>query len=302
MIYPFIYTRTKYHDYRVVTSDLLKGLSATVIKTGIDVARAMIDADNSQLESPSWVLFRKSSCTLWGMAIVNKSLGSKYMDKCNRPVRGFFGLIFDEKVDSLPYDTVFFKQLYNLYVAPIWESLQQDAQVNTALTNLNYNVGRVITPTARLCDEINTHGGRSRLFSANHDSTFLIEMVLSSSSDISIATNIHNRSQGIAFGRSRNSFNNIVMSEESALNEIIDVEIDTESDAQTEHDNTFETQSAKTVEGQLLEKASAGISPVRKYILYGCTVIIMLMLIAIGICVFKSKRAPAAKDNIESQQ
>ena len=113
MLYPLIYTRTKYHDYRIVTSTSLAGLPHSVVQICTEVARTMIDAENDQLKEPSWALVKKNGYTLWGIAILNDVIGDDNKDKYNRPVRGFFGFISDTSVCKLPYSISYFKEIYN---------------------------------------------------------------------------------------------------------------------------------------------------------------------------------------------
>ncbi len=223
MLYPFIYTRTKYHDYRVVTSKSIVGLPHYVVHIFTEIARTMIDAENNQLIKPSWALVKKNDYTLWGMAILNEVLGDKGKDKTNRPVRGFFGFISDNQINRLPYSISYFKEIYNAYVMPIWDSLEQTEQINCQLPPISGD--EFITKSLRLNNDINVELEICRVFPYGSDCTGLIEAVFASSEDCSIATNVHKKSRCIEFGNDKLSFMNVVMSSDSSIRDKDDIKV-----------------------------------------------------------------------------
>ena len=197
MMYPYIYTGTRYHDFRVVTSQMLHNLPHSVEQHFEDVARAMIKAENSQLGNPSWILVKKNGYILWGIAVLNRVLGNQCQDDDNRPVRGFFGFISDNLISCLPYDISYFKMLYDAYVTPIWDSLEQTQQVIKQMPPMTE--GDFIEKSPRLNNGINVDNSICRIYPSTSDSKSLIEAVLSSTEDCSIATNVHKKSQCIEF-------------------------------------------------------------------------------------------------------
>lgn len=223
MLHPFIYTGTRYHDFRLVTSKSLKTVSQSIVRTFKDIASTMIDAENVQLVEPSWVLVKKEGYLLWGIAVVNKVLGDVNQDKYNRPARGFFGLISDGDISRLPYSISYFAELYKTYVTPIWDSPIQTEQIECQVPTISG--ADFIVKSPRLDHEINVSTGKCRRFPSNSDCKALIEAVFASFDDCSIATNIHNRDQGIEFGNDKLSFMNIVMSSESLLKSTEDVTV-----------------------------------------------------------------------------
>lgn len=223
MIYPFIYTGTRYIDFRIVTSQLLTNIPGSVIRLFNEVACAMINADNSQLETPSWVLVKKSGYILWGIATLNRVLGEKCLDDDKRPVRGFFGFISDNQITSLPYGISYFKDLYEIYVVPIWDSYGQTEQVSAkmpAISGLDF-----IEKSSRLNNEINVEDSICRIFPSAVESKLLIEAVFTASCDCSIATNIHKKKQCVEFSKDKISFANVVMSSDSNLKDIEDIKV-----------------------------------------------------------------------------
>lgn len=223
MIYPFIYTRTKYHDYRVVSSKSLGGLHRSFVHLATEIARTLIDVENKKLDDPSWTLVKKDGYILWGMAVVNKALGNLSQDKEKRPVRGFFGFISDNQISRLPYGVSYFKELYEKYVIPIWDSYEQTEQVMAnmpAISGLDF-----IEKSSRLNNEINVEDSICRIFPSAVESKLLIEDVFAASCDCSIATNIHGKKQVVEFGKDRISFANAVISSDSSLKGSEDIKV-----------------------------------------------------------------------------
>lgn len=220
MLYPFIYTRTKFHDYRVVTSKSLRGVPNTIVHFATEIARTLIDAENEQLTDPTWTLVKKDGYILWGLATVNKTLGDQSQDKYRRPARGFFGFITDGTISKLPFSVSFFKELYAKYVLPIWESYDQTEQVAEsmpAISGFDF-----IEKSSKLKNEINVDKGICRIFPNTSESKSLIEAVFTSVEDCSITTNVHSKKQCVEFGKDKISFTNAVMSSDSKVNRTLD--------------------------------------------------------------------------------
>lgn len=223
MLYPFIYTRTKYHDYRIVTSESLVGLPYSVVNIFEEIAHVMIDAENDQLVDPSWALVKEEGYTLWGISILNKVLGEKNYDKVKRPVRGFFGIISDTQISRLPYSISYFKEIYNTYVMPIWDSYNQTEEILSHIHEVSCD--EFITKSSFLNSDINVELGMCRMFPYGSDCKGLIEGVFASFEDCSIATNIHKKSQCIEFGKDKLSFMNVVGASDSGIRDKQDIEV-----------------------------------------------------------------------------
>lgn len=221
MLYPFIYTRSLYHDFRVVTSKSLTGVPGTIVHLATDVARTLIDAENNQLEEPTWVLVKKDGFLLWGMSALNKVLGEPNQDKEKRPTRGFFGFITDSNIAKLPYSISYFKRLYETYVVPIWDSYEQLYQIIGNAPEISGS--DFIEKSSRLNDKINTDDCICRIFPSSSEFKPLIEAVFSYNGDCSIATNVHRKRQCVKFGKEDISFTNAVMSSDSGLKALEDV-------------------------------------------------------------------------------
>lgn len=319
MLYPFIYTRTKFHDYRVVTSKSLSGVPHTFMHVATEVARTLIDAENDQLTDPSWTLVRKDGFILWGMATVNKVLGGQSQDKYNRPVRGFFGFICDSHINRLPYESTFFRELYEKYVLPIWDSYEQTEQVIANMPNItgfDY-----IANSTRLKNEINVDKGICRIFPSSSESKSLIEAVFTSVEDCSIATNVHSKKQCVEFGKDKISFTNAVMSSDSKVNKVSDEKVfvpikddDIITDSGNENEVVIQKDPACSICGSPVnanENVCEGCNNKQqnkkyiKYGLYGFIALICLMLMFNGSSIWKkvlSSKHPQEKVQIEEDR
>lgn len=319
MLYPFIYTRTKLHDYRVVTSKSLSGLPHTFVHFATEIARSLIDAGNEQLTDPTWTLVRKDGFILWGMATVNKVLGGQSQDKYNRPVRGFFGFICDSHMNKLPYEMTFFRELYEKYVLPIWDSYEQTEQVMGNMPNITGF--DFIEKSSRLKNEINVDNGICRIFPSTSESKLLIEAVFSSVEDCSIATNVHSKKQCIEFGKDKISFTNAVMSFDSKVNKTSDVKVFVPkkaygiiTDSGTENEVVIQKDPACSICGSPVnanENVCEGCKNKQqnkkyiKYGLYGFMALICLLLMLNGSSIWEKilpSKQPQEKVQIEDER
>ena len=212
-----------YYDFRVVTSKSLTGVPRTIVHLATDIARTLIDAENNQLEEPTWVLVKKDGFLLWGMSALNKVLGEPNQDKEKRPTRGFFGFITDSNIAKLPYSISYFKRLYETYVVPIWDSYEQLYQIIGNAPEISGS--DFIEKSSRLNDEINTDDCICRIFPSSSECKSLIEAVFSYNGDCSIATNVHRKRQCVEFGKDNISFTNAVMSSDSGQKALEDVTV-----------------------------------------------------------------------------
>jgi len=183
----------------------------------------MIDAENSQLGEPSWALVKKNGYILWGLSILNYVLGEDNKDKYNRPVRGFFGFISDAQISRLPYSISYFKEIYDTYVMPIWDSPFQLEEITSQLPPISGDDS--IVKSSRLNNEINGSMDKCRLFPSDSDSKALIEAAFASFEDCSIATNVHNKSRCTEFGKDKLSFMNVVGASDSGIRNQQDIKV-----------------------------------------------------------------------------
>ena len=91
----------------------------------MDLARGVINTDNYtvQLDKPIWLLAKDNGYTLWGIGILNQMLNPDFAkDRVGCPIRGFFGLIFKDNPQVLPYDIQYFKSIYDSLIVPNWNA------------------------------------------------------------------------------------------------------------------------------------------------------------------------------------
>lgn len=322
MMLPFIYTGTRNHDFRVVTSKMLKDVPRAVELRFEEVARTMIDADDSQLVEPSWTLVKIDGYVLWGMSVLNTIIGDKCLDDDKRPVRGFFGFISDASISRLPYSIAYFKELYATYVTPIWDTYEQTEQINCQIPPIYSD--EFITKSSLLKDDINVDLGRCLIFPYGSDCKGLIEAVFSSFEDCSIATNIHKKSRCIEFGKDKLSFMNVVGASDSGIRGIQDIKVYVKKepimingDPDKEDVNLVEgsscTQCGKPVFGDDVMcsecKDKSQKEKHLKYGLYGFIAIVCLVLIFKGPSIWEAILSPKHahefvdhKDEIESPE
>lgn len=298
MSLPFIYTRTRNHDYRLVTSKSLEDVSSQFKNLATEVARTMIDASDKQLDKPSWVLIKKDGYVLWGISVINKALSDMSHDKCERPVRGFFGFISDDHIDKLPYDISYFVELYRTYVLPIWDSYDQLEQIIRPIPPLKGN--DFIEKASQLSDEININETTCRIFPYRPEIRVLIEAVFSSTHDCSIAINIHKTEQCVKFGDDKMSFMNAVMSDDSVIKTIKDLVVFVQPmEEKSSSDNSvppsaessnhtiaplptaFPVHNAPICIGNQLNRNHRSKSKVKKYIKYGLYGFLVLICLAV---------------------
>ncbi len=226
MTRPFIYTRTKNHDYRVLTLKHLHDLPSSFVEECLSIARAAIDASDTQLLSPSWFLVKTNETILWGIACRNSILGSPSKDKESRPVRGFFGIILSTDSNTLPYNLPFFKELYKTYVTPIWETAISNEEISISL---DIQFGNIQLSTSRKESEVNFSATTSKFFPWIKNHGNYISTVFAAKDNNSIATNIHKHDQVLNIGKRCFSFLNVIMSEDSGQSRIENFAIKTQS-------------------------------------------------------------------------
>lgn len=209
MIYPFIYTRTKYRDYRILTMSVLRDVPLEQIRLFRSIARGLINVEDDVLESPSWVLIKHNGLTLWGIVCMNHLLGDLSTDYDRRPIRGFFGIILsNENARRIPSSVEFFRKLYAEYVVPIWESRSEEDSVTHTLT---FDMEGSFIEAFGNETGVNTDVCECRYFPAATDHKALIAEILNSSCPNSIAVNIHDNKQLLPDGNSDFSFMNVIM-------------------------------------------------------------------------------------------
>lgn len=141
-IYHYCYTRGHNIDYGNFSypNDIAKSFVDKIRSMSLSILGDGIPRD---LSIPKWILYKDTEFVVWGICCENRLLDcDKYMDHRNRPIRGFFAIIFAGYNDSevkLPFDVGYFKQLYALEVVPYWEQQEQHMNKTIGLIPGVYN-------------------------------------------------------------------------------------------------------------------------------------------------------------------
>jgi len=141
-IHHYCYTRghnVDYDDYSY-PHDIDVGVIDNIRSMALSILGDSVQRD---LSIPKWILYKEKDFVVWGICCENRLLNSnKYMDHRNRPIRGFFAIIFTEYNNSeikLPFDVEYFKQLYTLEVEPYWEQQEQHENKTVGFIAGKYN-------------------------------------------------------------------------------------------------------------------------------------------------------------------
>ena len=132
----FIYTRTKYFDYRLVYSPTKQFIPDEVRWKFSDFVREVINEDNPLngiINAPRWSFYKLGNYILWGVGCRNSALGTLNSDYTGTNVRGFFGLIIkmntpDEKI-NISFSLDYFKEMYTRTIMPIFDT-RKESEIN----------------------------------------------------------------------------------------------------------------------------------------------------------------------------
>ena len=94
-IYHYCYTRGLHIDYGNFSypNDLAKVFVDRIRFMALSILGDGVQRD---LSIPKWILYKEKDFTVWGIFCENRLLNSnKYVDHRNRPIRGFFAIIFE---------------------------------------------------------------------------------------------------------------------------------------------------------------------------------------------------------------
>lgn len=115
----YCYTRGLYPDYRDFA--IPSNICGKDVDNVSEMVRPII---SSPLDNPVWVLYKTANVIVWGICCQNKYLSDLYKDEVGRPVKGFFAISISDFADKellLPFDALYFKEIYKNEVEPYWE-------------------------------------------------------------------------------------------------------------------------------------------------------------------------------------
>jgi hypothetical protein len=151
----FIYSRTKYFDYRLLATPKEEFVTNNIRWEFIEFIRQVINTDNplnGEIDTIRWSFYKIDNYILWGIGCNNSDLSSIYCyDKAGTPVRGFFGFITklnESENISLVYDLEYFREIYSVVIVPIWELKDEETvnSINSFFFPMNINSLEYIYP------------------------------------------------------------------------------------------------------------------------------------------------------------
>lgn len=132
----FVYSRTKYFDYRLIYSPNNQFVPDDIRWKFIDFIREVINEDdplNGEIALPRWSFYKIGSYILWGIGCRNSFLGSQDSDYTGTKIRGFYGQIIkvsDFNELSLSFNLDYYKELYREKIVPVFET-KRESEVNS---------------------------------------------------------------------------------------------------------------------------------------------------------------------------
>lgn len=151
LIQNYCYTRGLEPDYRdFVTATNLPVSMLSKIRSMI---KPIIEED---LSTSRWILFKERDVIVWGICCKNELLSDNcFTDIKGRKVKGFFSIVMSDYKDeelSVPYNTEYFKQLYQREIEPYWECSEGTSHASSPNLNIidlhetiqaNKNTGKI---------------------------------------------------------------------------------------------------------------------------------------------------------------
>ncbi len=190
----FIYSRNRNNDYKLIYAPSPDYCPSEVRLQFIKQARGVINIESypGTLETPRWFISRIDGCVLFGVGCLNRVLSdTNNTDYTGTPVRGFFGIVINEKVEQkgVPYDISFFKDLYESQIIPVWENARDEFKfigVEANIDETKYEfIERGVSGSG-----LNTSERQTFILPEATDTAAMIAEVLSTSEDTSFVSNL----------------------------------------------------------------------------------------------------------------
>lgn len=200
----YIYTRTKELDYRAIavpSEDFCSKEDRLAFRREIN---GVIDVETyvDELNKPRWFFSKRNKSILFGLGIMNQELSETCnTDYVGTPIRGFFGIVFNEnEAIELPYDKEFFRLLYKKYIEPIWNVEFGDENAKQQTIELEYSDFDGTFPKITQQDNhivLNEKIGKCVIL-GKIDSKEVFQQALFDKKDLSIVTGLNNKNHAYA--------------------------------------------------------------------------------------------------------
>jgi len=186
--FAFVYSRTKNHDYRVL-SDLSEAVCPREVRNCFENRIVAITNDVDSLKLSTWLFVKEKGYALWGIACMNEMLDIQYSkDKFPRELRGFTGYVIPNYFGQpLSNDINVFKEIFRKVMAPIFDGYVQE-QSTDVLVDVS-SAMFIIYPRS-FDNKLNTDYHQCRVFSSTVDAESLVASSLSCPDDVSIAIHV----------------------------------------------------------------------------------------------------------------
>jgi len=128
--YSFIYSRTFYKDYRLLTPLGDKACPKSICWSFEQKVRGLLrdGVSRNLTNEPTWLLVKEQDYLLWGFAMSNRQISEEFSsDESGTLVRCFCGVIYDNAsaIKALPYSMVQFKPMFTQVMETLWKSFKE---------------------------------------------------------------------------------------------------------------------------------------------------------------------------------
>lgn len=152
----YCYTRAKFLDYCVFSEpDNLPKYASKEIQAK---ALSIMDALDSKLNIPKWILVKTHDYIFWGMCCLNRILSEECnSDYSGTSVSGMFAIVITEYSENevqLPFAIEYFRKLYEQEVAMFWN--QNEAHKNTTNGFISGDFNFIQASHGNYCESLNT--------------------------------------------------------------------------------------------------------------------------------------------------
>jgi hypothetical protein len=176
---------------------------------------------NKPINAIRYSYLKQNNLVLWGIGCLNRDIGieEEFCSDCKHRsnLRSFVGIVFDMEQDisenGVPFDTSFFKLLFDKYVVPYWnfEERKQWETINST-PEVGYGKCNVVYSSDSI--KVNLLNDRCYIFSPNTNIQELIASVLNKKTNLVTGLNVASHIDNAAYSKANIFINNAVCLEE----------------------------------------------------------------------------------------
>lgn len=193
----FVYTRNRDNDYKLVYAPDDTFCSPETRRYFLKQSRGVINIEtySGSLDEPRWLISRKGNCILFGIGVMNRTIGvNNNTDYTGTPIRGFFGIIVnaEDNLVKVPFDIQFYKDLYKSKIDPIWNYVGEDFKFKGVEVTQDFNAYECVEAST-ISIELNTVEKKTVILPVSTNSADVIGSILSLSADCSFVSGLANK-------------------------------------------------------------------------------------------------------------